>query len=368
MPARLRYFAVVPAFLCMCGALTGCGGSAGASQVGETLAGGTTIGGINSSKSSTPFRFFSSSSFWNIPLAADAPLDPSSGARIAAFAAEVAAEEQSGDGPWINTVNSGIPVYTVPADQPTVSVRLEHHTANPALSSAWHAVPLPSDARPATGVDGSLVVWQPSTDRLWEFHRMVHSADGWHASWGGAMRHVSSQLGVYRRGVWPGSKSSWGISASALSLVGGLISLEDLSDSQINHALEMALPERSSSLFASPAQRTDGTSDNPLALPEGAHLRLNPNLDLAALNLPRLTLMLAEAAQRYGIFVTDGTGTSGVATFFAQEPIPTGKNPYTGPNGFFEGKRPSQLLASFPWSQLQLLEMTLHHRRVLRFK
>ena len=44
------------------------------------------------------------------------------------------------------------------------------------------------------------------------------------------------------------------------------------------------------------------------SLPEGAHLRLNPNLNLAALHLPRLTLMIAEAAQRYGIFVRDGQG------------------------------------------------------------
>ena len=177
------------------------------------------------------------------------------------------------------------------------------------------------------------------------------------------MQHVSSDAGVFGPEAWPGAEPWWGMSASSLSLVGGLISLEDLEKGQINHALEMATPERSASVYASPAQRTDGESTNPLALPEGAHLRLNPDLDLAALHLPRFTLMLAKAAQRYGIFITDSTGTSGVSVFFAQDPAPTGTNPYTGPTGYFEGKRPSQLLASFPWSQLELLKMELHSNR-----
>jgi hypothetical protein len=171
---------------------------------------------------------------------------------------------------------------------------------------------------------------------------------------------VSSNLGVYGPEAWPGAQTWWGISASSLSLVGGLISLEDLEKGQINHALEMAIPERSASVYASPAQRTDGKSTNPLALPEGAHLRLNPKLNLAALHLPRLTLMLAEAAQRYGIFITDG---SPIAEFYAQDPTPTGTDPYTGPNGYFEGKHPDELLASFPWSHLELLKMELHNRK-----
>jgi hypothetical protein len=47
-------------------------------------------------------------------------------------------------------------------------------------------------------------------------------------------------------------------------------------------------------------------------------------------------------------------------TFQAQDPTPTGTNPYAGPNGYFEGKYPRELLASFPWSHLELLNMNLH--------
>jgi hypothetical protein len=70
----------------------------------------------------------------------------------------------------------------------------------------------------------------------------------------------------------------------------------------------MAIPSPRAELYASPAQRTDGWVTAPDSIPEGTHLRLDPNLDLASLKLPRFTLMLAEAAQKYGIFVRDTAG------------------------------------------------------------
>jgi len=353
------------ALICMCGGLSSCGTGGPRFTPHSALPPAAVRiardGGADSARSSSasvPFRFFSPSSFWNRRLTADAPLDPGSAARMSAFIRELATEVRSGRAPWVNTVNSGIPVYTVSLRQPIVPVHLEDHSPDAALSSAWKSVPLPPDAEPTGGPDGSLVVWQPSTDRLWEFHQLVHKASGWYASWGGAMRHVSSNPGVFQRKAWPGAKPWWGISASSLSLVGGLISVEDVELGQINHALEMAVPQRSASIFIAPAQRTDGTSTSPLALPEGAHLRLNPNVNLAALHLPRFTLMLAKAAQRYGIFITDGTGVSGVTAFFAQDPVSTAAGFYIGSDGHIEGESPSRLLATFPWSQLQLLKMT----------
>jgi hypothetical protein len=70
--------------------------------------------------------------------------------------------------------------------------------------------------------------------------------------------------------------------------------------------------------------------------------------------------MLAEAAQRYGIIVRDG---SQIVSLFAQAPLQSASNPYLGASGYFEGEEPSQLLASFPWSQLQLLKMELYKNR-----
>jgi len=287
----------------------------------------------------------------------NAPLDPSSPALVGALDATVAAEEQTGRGPWINVGAYGVPIYTVPADQPTVRVTLNHTPTVPALQTAWSAVPLPPDAQPAAGTDGHLVVWQPSADRLWEFWRLVHGPEGWSASWGGAIHDASTNAGVYGPQAWLGAGTDWGASASSLSIAGGLITLEDLALGQISHALAIALPDVRRGVYASPAQRTDGQSSAPLSLPEGAHLRLDPALDLAALHLPPLTRMIAEAAQRYGLYIRD---RGEIAGFFGQRPAPAEPNPYTGPGGYLEGKYPNEILTPFPWSHLQVLKMELH--------
>jgi hypothetical protein len=310
----------------------------------------------------TPFRYFSSTSFWNEAVPAGAAVDPSSTAMVSSFTEEIAAAEEAKTGqPTIDTTAWSVPVYTVPATQPTVMVTHElsyGESQNVALQSAWEAVPLPPEAKPAAGTDRDLVVWQPSTNKLWEFWGLEKTEAGWSAKWGGAMDSESTDPGVYGPEAWPGAQTNWGVSATSLSVAGGLITLEDLELGQINHALAIAIPNTRKGVYASPAQRTDGYSTLPETLPEGAHLRLDPNLNLASLHLPHMTLMLAEAAQRYGIFVRD-SGQN--VAFVGQDPTPTGTNPYTAAHGYYEGKSPQQLLESFPWKYLEVLKMELHN-------
>lgn len=333
------------ALLLLCAAIAGCGSVTSAATE-------------SASSGASHFRFFSPHSFWNEPVPADAPIDPSSAPLVAALATEAASEVRARKGPFVTTSPYGVPVYRVPADQPTVPVELVGHRGERALRAAWRAVPLPATARPAAGSDGHLVVWQPHSDRLWEFFQLRQENGGWRASWGGAMRDVSAAAGVYNHHAWPGSQPWWGASASSLSIAGGLITLEDLEDGTINHALAISLPEVRAGTYASPARRSDGTSSSPLTLPEGAHLRLDPRLDLASLHLPWLTRRIAEAAQRYGIFVRDRAAD---VTFYAQDPTPTGSEPYGGPRGYYRGHSPVELLAHFPWRHLRLLKMELKH-------
>ena len=304
-----------------------------------------------------PFRFFSPTSFWNAELGPAAPLDPESNALAGAFIAEAKALVEAGTGPWINTTNYSVPIVTVPASQPKVRVQLVSNWSASALQAAWEEVPIPPTAKPAQGTDGTLVVWQPTTNKLWEFWRTAKTETGWQASWGGAVQNVSGAWGAYGPDAWPGAKPWWGSSASSLSIAGGLITLEDLAHRSIDHALSIAIPNVRAGVYSSPAMRTDGRSTSPLSLPEGARLRLDPSLDLSKLKLPPLTLMIARAAQRYGIFVRD---RAKVIHFFAEDPSALAVNPYLGKTGYFEGRSPAQLLASFPWDRLQLLRMDLH--------
>ncbi len=302
-----------------------------------------------------PFRFFAASSFWNRPLPASAPVDPSSALLVAHLAGEAAQEEAGGYGPNINTGGYSVPIYTVGPGQATIRVILDK--PNPALSAAIGAVPLPANAHPANGTDALLVVWQPSTDRMWEFWQLHQTAGRWHASWGGAMRNVQRSEGIFGPASWPGAQSYWGAAATSLPEVGGLMTIAELKRHQIDHALQLGIPDPREHVWSWPAQRTDGVSTDPTSLPEGARLRLDPRLDLNALHLPPLTLEMARAAQRYGIVVHD---TSGVVAFYVQDSTPTGTDPYDGPNGLFGGLNPRQLLASFPWKDLEVLKLDLH--------
>ena len=302
-------------------------------------------------------QLFAPDSFWNAPPTRAARLDPASPRLICSLRLEVEREVAAETGPWIGTSRYSVPIYTVGPDQPTVRVRLTSPVHSPALQAAFEAVPLPPGAFPSGGTDAHLVVWQPASDRLWEFWRFRRGPGGPSAEWGGAMENVSASSGAYGESSWPDAEPWWGASASSLSIAGGLITLEDLRRGEIDHALAIALPQIRAGVYASPARRTDGRSGDPLALPEGARLRLDPRLDLDRLKLPRLTRMIAAAAQRYGLIVRDGAG--GVQ-LFAQDPVTAPINPYTGPGGYFEGRYPTELLASFPWGRLQVLAMELH--------
>ena len=305
---------------------------------------------------------FASTSVWNMSLAADAPLAASSSARMSAFDELIAAEEKSGIGPWIDETEYSTPLYIVGPEQPKVDVQLNAGPWAADLQKVFdEGVPIPADAKPAAGTDAEMTIYQPSSDTLWEFWRAAKTESGWQASWGGAMQHVSESPGYYSDTSWPGLTASqgwnWGATATSLPVIAGTIRIAELRAGHIEHALALDIPNACAGEFSFPAQRSDGTEESAECIPEGAHMRLNPSLDLASLSLSPITRMLAEAAQRYGIIVRDITHHN--VGFYAEDPTPTGSNPYTGPNGLFDGLEPWVFLREFPWNQLQLLQMHL---------
>ncbi len=299
-------------------------------------------------------RFFAPDSFWNAPLATDAPIDPNSSAMVGGLVDEVHAELAGHYGPWINTSHYSTPIYRVPADQPTVHVTLDSpgHTGLESLQQAIDAVPIPPGATPAAGSDEQMVIWQRSSDSMWEFWEMEQGSDGWHAGAAGAIQHLPTSPGYYTHNSWPGSQPWWGATATGLPLIGGLITIPELQQGHIDHVLAMAIPHPRRGMWSWPATHGDGDSTDPTSLPEGARLRLEPNLDIDSLNLPPFTKMLADAAQRYGIVIRDNGGSN--LAFFGQDPTPTGTDPWQRVYG---SRYPSWYLARFPWDRLKVLQI-----------
>ena len=314
---------------------------------------------------SAPTGFFAPTSIWNAPVPANAPLDPNSGAVVNSLLAQITPTNLG-----IGTTNGGVPIYTVGPDQPGVHVTLNQGPGQTNLHRAFDAVPIPAGAQPDPGSDENLAVYRPSTNEMWEFWKLTHTSTGWSADWGGRMANVSGNPGYYQNMVSPQGRVlerwNWGTTAASFPLVAGVMRISELEAGVIPHALALAITHTCANVWASPAQRTDGDSTEAHCVPEGAHLRLDPSLNLALLHLPHFTMMMAKAAQRYGIIINN---SSEGFTFRAENPTQYiqqyGYNPYLGsqnqpgrPRALLD-EWPSELLRSFPWSHLQLLQMSL---------
>ena len=116
-----------------------------------------------------------------------------------------------------------------------------------------------------------MVVWQPSTDTMWEF---------WRARQVGRLARALGRPHDGRLeepGYFTDPNPRWGATATSLPLLGGLMRLDELEAGRIDHALAFALPESRADAFSWPAQRTDGNSNHLNAIPEGARFRLDPS-------------------------------------------------------------------------------------------
>ena len=298
---------------------------------------------------------FSPKSFWNAPLADDAAVDPASNRLAREFADEIEREKREGIGPWILTHEYSTPVWIARKGQRKTRVKLDAGPWARSLQAVLdEGVPIPPRARPAPGTDGHMTIYQPSTDRLWEFWKAARRADGWHASWGGAIKRVSRDPGYYTNRSWPGrSGYDWGATGTSLPVAGGLIRIDEIKAGQIPHALAIAVPDVRADAFAWPAQRSDGEG-GPRLLPEGARLRIHPSVDVERIDMHPVGKMIARAAQRYGMVVRDRTDRA--TGFYAEDPQPTGENPY---GRLFDGHYPDAVLAGFPWDRLQVLNMNV---------
>ncbi|WP_324967094.1 hypothetical protein [Mycobacterium sp.] len=362
------------------------GGSASASSLVTQPVGGTAP--------QAPVYF--QSSIFAQPIPANAPLDPQSSQmaqQLTNLAFGVAPTEtyncrQSVYIPWTqwnsaqetycHQVNSRADfddnaysptLYIVPAGQPTVTVQIP---SNPNLQAAMQAVPIPSGAYPAPGTDGQMIVYQPSSDTMWEFWRAYQSNGQWYASAGGRIPHVSTNVGYYQNipntnnscstnpQVKYCEQSSWGGSAAGIPLLTGLTTIPQLQSGQIDHAVLLALPDNAANVWSWPAQHSDGTGDS--IIPEGAWFRVNPNVNIdawfASLNRPIAPIerMLAQAMQTYGAVVVNRSTS---VTVGSENWTVSGNDVFDGPGGLFGGLSPTQFMTDLPWEDMQVLQTNM---------
>jgi len=236
--------------------------------------------------------------------------------------------------------------YTVGPGTPKTDVKFDNCQSKwgepDGLAEQFAQVPIPSNAVPADGTDAELTIYSPSTDQLWEFWVTSHRADGWYACWGGRIDHVSTSPGYFTGG--------FGATATGLPVAGGMISIADAKAGVINHAMSLEILNPAPwDNFSYPAQRSDGGDNSPSAIPEGTRFRLDPSINVNALDLTPLAKMIAKAAQQYGFIVTDQSGAVSVQ---AENGAAAASDPWPA---MMASVKSYEILANFPWSQLQVL-------------
>jgi hypothetical protein len=313
---------------------------------------------------------------WTTPLDDDAELAPDSEENARRLAAQarytlesepVAGHYPEGFQSVIKESEFSVPVYVVPEDQPTSKVvwvdddRVPHPEGiGNGLQETFDEVPLPTGVAQlqADGSDGHLVIHQPSTDRLWEFWTFEATGpDGqgpYTAGYGARIDEVSQHDGVL--------PNRWGARATSLSLLGGVMRMQDYTKGSFDYALALAVPVVSDDVVP-PATRTDGPSS---ATPSGAmddavsagmRFRLPADYDCDALDDPTpLLVMICRAVRDYGMLVIDRTG--GTVTLYAEDDrtvgtpwSPVETSPWPDVEREFAGV--GSALTRFPWEDLQ---------------
>ena len=160
------------------------------------------------SRNIAPATTYFPSSFWDQPIPANAPLDPQSAAmsnELLSMALGVAPMENydcrqasylSQTNSWSSWNSSGAGLLSSgdarrghPNDdrhadrlhgwsEPALMPSSVIIPANTNLQAAMQSVPIPSGAEPSMGGDAQMIIWQPSSDTMWELWQTSQDSSG----------------------------------------------------------------------------------------------------------------------------------------------------------------------------------------------
>jgi hypothetical protein len=254
----------------------------------------------------TSAEFFTGAdTIWRTPVP-DAPVfDENSAAYVARF---------SDPPPVVAIRNFTAPIFV--ADSGTARYRIAPTADYATPEATLERVPIPPNALADPADDGHLAVLDTTTNCVFEMYRAKRDGSGgWTAEWVNAT--PADGDGVYPDGL--------ATRASGFSIAAGLIWPEELVAGRIDHALVFAYPATRAGDPVEPATRSDGRTEGPDTLPIGAHVVLDPELDLSTLGLSGPELTIATALQEYGMYLAD---SSRGMSLFAVHPQSYPHDPY----------------------------------------
>jgi hypothetical protein len=279
-------------------------------------------------------RPFAPTSFWNRPIPGDVQIDSRNGAKIAYLLRTMR-------NPNLTLHQFAVPVAEAhPSDQ-RFSVRCTRY--RPCTLGAFGRLPIPATAQPDPADDGHLAVYDGGSQREWSMWQASRGDNSWSASAGAA---------VSTRGNGVAPPNTAGANAANFPLLGGIVRPEEIAQGHIDHALVFTTPRTGRGRPICPATHNGGSVNDPDALRQGAHLQLDPSLDLSTLPVPAWERPILRALQVYGMYLRDQGGSLAI---YGENPISRGYDAWALASSDLATAAGSKPLLGIPWERFRVL-------------
>jgi hypothetical protein len=265
---------------------------------------------LRSTSAERALRAFEPNSWWNTPLPDHTPLEPRAKEVLDYLrtgpdsARGCLVLGGAGESPW------GVPMYWSTPSDPTYRVK---STGRRPLPPEFSALRIPRDARVADNADGSIVVYDLTKRYVVAMTHAVYesAANTWSAS-GGTVTYLDSNglhVGTGRSDDPRNQGSHRGNNGATMA-----VSWDQVRAGQIRHVLKVAAGPPLGESHVFPMVGSDGQlqGSGVTVIPQGLRLRIKSSVDLEALNLNPQALVIARALQRYGMYIGDSGGVTGL--------------------------------------------------------
>jgi len=253
------------------------------------------------------------------------------------------------------------PIFVIPGNQAMVSVYNNGGTlgnnAGGTVGTIGPTAPIPPAAQNAVSnaIDSPLIVFQPSTDTVWEFWEASYKSGSWSAGNAGMIQGCSTSNGIF---------PSYGcLSATRISYLATLITENDIASGSINHTIPIqlydeALNTSGHGAFVPPAVSGDTnpivTSPPANSPTAGMWFQMPASVAMPS-GLTPFEQMVFKALQTYGGIALDNAG---VPSLGIEQPADWATNGNTGTDPLttsLSGNATYNALPGIPWGSLQVI-------------
>lgn len=238
------------------------------------------------------YPFWGADSYWHKKIPANAPLAPNS-AQMVNWLKSIP-EHRSGH-PTVNWNLWTEPLYDAYASTRKYSVYRDNHR------DYLYNVPIPTGATPSSDADHLMGIVDWDSNYYYDFWNMRYESGQWKAGAGWRWDLTGSGVATQRQ---------WTVGGSGTPLLATIIRPEEIAAGVIEHPISCCLKYPANYNIYPPASTHQ---DKPIvtaqyAIPYGARIQLDPNINLDSLGLNPTAKIIAKAMQDYGIVVKEAGG------------------------------------------------------------